>query len=55
MSLSQTVSLRAAASAGVQPSGPPNGTSTTRLADGDYTRSQRYTKPQINLSLDMRL
>ncbi len=55
MSLSQTVSLRAAASAGVQPSGPPNGTSTTRLADGDYTRSQRYSKPQINLSLDMQL
>jgi iron complex outermembrane receptor protein len=55
MFLSQTVSLRAAASAGVQQFGPPNGTSTTRLANGDYTRSERYTKPQINLSLDMRL
>jgi iron complex outermembrane receptor protein len=55
MFLSQTVSLRAAASAGVQQFGPPNGTSTTRLANGDYTRSERYTKPQINLNLDMRL
>ena len=53
--LSQTMSLRVAASAGVQQFGPPNGTSTTRLASGDYTRSERYTKPQINLSLDMRL
>ncbi len=55
MFLSQTMSLRVAASAGVQQFGPPNGTSTTRLASGDYTRSERYTKPQINLSLDMRL
>jgi hypothetical protein len=55
MFISQTMSLRAAASAGVQQFGPPNGTSTTRLADGDYTRSERYAKPQINLSLDMRL
>jgi hypothetical protein len=55
MFINQTMSLRAAASAGVQQFGPPNGTSTTRLADGDYTRSERYAKPQINLSLDMRL
>ncbi|MFM8766759.1 MAG: TonB-dependent receptor plug domain-containing protein, partial [Rubrivivax sp.] len=55
MFLSQTMSFRAAASAGVQQFGPPNGTSTTRLANGDYTRSERYTRPQINLSLDMRL
>lgn len=55
MFISQTMSLRAAASAGVQQFGPPNGSSTTRLANGDYTRAERYTKPQINLSLDMRL
>ncbi len=55
MFLSQTMSLRAATSVGVQQFGPPNGVSTTRLASGEYTRSERYTKPQINLSLDMRL
>jgi hypothetical protein len=44
-----------AASAGVQQFGPPNGSSTTLLTNGDYTRSERYTKPQLNLSLDMRL
>lgn len=55
MFLSQKMSFRVAASAGVQQFGPPNGTSTTRLANGDYTRSERYTRPQINLSLDMRL
>jgi iron complex outermembrane receptor protein len=55
MFVSQTMSLRVAASAGVQQFGPPNGSSTTLLANGDYTRSERYTKPQINLSLDMRL
>ncbi|MFM7532917.1 MAG: TonB-dependent receptor plug domain-containing protein [Rubrivivax sp.] len=55
MFLSQTMSLRVAASAGVQQFGPPNGISTTRLATGDYTRSERYAKPQLNVSLDMRL
>lgn len=55
MFLSQTMALRVAASAGVQQFGPPNGTSTTRLANGDYVRSERYTKPQLNLSLDVRL
>jgi len=55
MFLSQTMSLRAAASAGVQQFGPPNGTSTTLLANGDYTRSERYAKPQINVTLDIRL
>ena len=44
-----------AASAGVQQFGPPNGTSTTLLANGDFTRSERYTRPQLNVSLDMRL
>jgi outer membrane receptor for ferrienterochelin and colicins len=55
MFISQTMSLRVAASAGVQQFGPPNGSSTTLLSNGDYTSAERYTKPQINLSLDMRL
>jgi len=55
MFLSQKMSLRAAASAGVQQFGPPNGSSTTLLSNGEYTRAERYTKPQINLSMDIRL
>jgi hypothetical protein len=49
------MSLRVAASMGVQQFGPPNGVSTTQLANGEYTRSERYAKPQLNVSLDMRL
>lgn len=49
------LSMRLAASAGVQPFGPPNQTTTTRLNSGDFTRVERYTKPQINFSVDMRL
>ncbi len=52
---SQTVSLRAAASAGVQQFGPPNGVILTQYANGDYARTERYAKPQLNVSLDMRL
>jgi len=44
-----------AASAGVQPFGPPNQTTNTVLANGDFSSIERHTKPQINLSLDMRL
>lgn len=55
MTLSRTASLRVAASAGVQQWGPPNGVSTTLLSNGDFTRSERSAKPQLNLSLDMRL
>ncbi len=55
MFLSPTMSFRAAASAGVQQFGPPNGTNFTQYANGDYLRSDRYAKPQLNLSLDMRL
>ncbi|MFN5177439.1 MAG: hypothetical protein ACK5DI_02460, partial [Limnohabitans sp.] len=55
MFLSPKMSLRAAASAGVQQFGPPNGASTTFLSNGDFTRSERYAKPQLNLSLDIRL
>ncbi len=49
------LSMRLAASAGVQPFGPPNGHITTVLARGDFSRSDRQTKPQYNLTLDMRL
>ena len=55
MFLSPTMSFRAAASAGVQQFGPPNGVNFTQYANGDYLRSYRYAKPQLNLSLDMRL
>jgi iron complex outermembrane receptor protein len=55
MPLSPTMSLRAAASAGVQQFGPPNGTTQILLSNGDYTRTDRYAKPQLNLTLDMRL
>lgn len=49
------LSMRLATSAGVQPFGPPNLTTTTRSANGDFTRQYRHTKPQVNLSLDMQL
>jgi iron complex outermembrane receptor protein len=55
MFLSPTMSFRAAASAGVQQFGPPNGTILTQYGNGDYSRAERYAKPQLNLSLDMRL
>jgi iron complex outermembrane receptor protein len=55
MFLSPTLSLRAAASAGVQQFGPPNGMTTTLYTNGDYISSDRYAKPQLNLSLDIRL
>ena len=55
MPLSPTMSLRAAASAGVQQFGPPNGSTLSMLSNGDYTRTDRYAKPQLNLTLDMRL
>jgi outer membrane receptor for ferrienterochelin and colicins len=55
MIVSRTASLRVAASAGVQQWGPPNGVSTTLLSSGDFTRSERSAKPQLNVSLDMRL
>ena len=55
MFLSPTMSFRAAASAGVQQFGPPNGSILTQYANGDYSRVERYAKPQLNLSLDIRL
>jgi iron complex outermembrane receptor protein len=55
MPLSPTMSLRAAASAGVQQFGPPNGNTQTLLSNGDYILTDRYAKPQLNITLDMRL
>jgi outer membrane receptor for ferrienterochelin and colicins len=55
MPISPTLSFRASASAGVQQFGPPNGSTVTLLSNGDYVRTDRYAKPQLNLSLDMRL
>ncbi|GCL64837.1 hypothetical protein AQPW35_39180 [Rubrivivax pictus] len=49
------VSVRLAASAGVQPFGPPNQTTTTLQSNGDVSSIERHTRPQLNLSLDMRL
>lgn len=54
MILGPKMSLRAAASAGVQQFGPPNGT-TTLFSHDDLTRTERYAKPQLNLTLDIRL
>ena len=49
------LSMRLAASAGVQPFGPSNGSLATVLSSGDFSRSDRYTSPQFSLSLDVRL
>lgn len=55
LTLRPGVSLRLAGSAGVQPFGPTNGTTTTVLASGDVSRVERYTRPNFSLSLDLRL
>ncbi|MEN9419920.1 MAG: Vitamin transporter BtuB [Pseudomonadota bacterium] len=49
------LSMRVAASAGVQQFGPPNGTVRTVLANGDFSANERYNRPQLNVSVDMRL
>jgi outer membrane receptor for ferrienterochelin and colicins len=49
------LSMRVAASAGVQPFGPPNGHVRTTLANGDFTQIDRRTRPQLNVTLDVRL
>jgi outer membrane receptor for ferrienterochelin and colicins len=49
------LSMRLAVAEGAQPFGPPNGSTTTLLASGDYTRTERKTGPQVNFSLDLRL
>jgi len=55
MPLSPGMSIRAAASAGVQQFGPPNGSTQTLMSNGDYILTDRYAKPQLNITLDMRL
>jgi outer membrane receptor for ferrienterochelin and colicins len=49
------LSMRVAVAEGAQPFGPPNGYVTTLLANGDFTRNERKTGPQVNASLDIRL
>jgi outer membrane receptor for ferrienterochelin and colicins len=49
------LSMRVAASAGAQPFGPPNGSTSTVLGNGDFSQTRRDTKPQFNIGLDMRL
>jgi outer membrane receptor for ferrienterochelin and colicins len=51
----QGLSTRLAVAEGAQPFGPPNGSVTTLLAGGDYTRTERKTGPQVNLSVDIKL
>ena len=55
MTLSPSLSLRAAASAGVLQFGPPNGRTLTQYSNGDYFHAERYAKPQFNLTMDMKL
>lgn len=49
------LSTRLAVAHGAQPFGPPNGSVTTRLGNGDYSRNERGTGAQINWSLDLKL
>ncbi len=49
------LSLRLAASAGVQPFGPPNGSTRTVQSNGNYSQVDRYTRPNLSASLDIRL
>ncbi len=49
------LSLRLSASAGVQPFGPPNGSTRTVQSNGFYSQVERYTRPNLNASLDIRL
>lgn len=49
------LSARLAVAEGAQPFGPPNGHTTTLLDNGDYTRNERNTGPQVNFSIDIRL
>lgn len=51
----QGLSMRVAVADGSQPFGPPNGSITTLLTGGDFTRIERKTGPQVNLSVDVRL
>ncbi len=51
----QGLSTRLAVVQGSQPFGPPNGQTTTLLTNGDYTRTERRTGPQVNFSVDIKL
>lgn len=53
--LRQGLSMRLAVAEGSQPFGPPNGATTTLLTNGDYTRIERKTGPQVNFSVDIKL
>lgn len=52
---SPSVSARLAVAEGAQPFGPPNGHVTTLLSNGDFSRNERKTGPQVNFSLSIRL
>jgi len=49
------LSMRLAVAQGAQPFGPPNGTTSTLVAGGDFTRIERRTGAQVNVSVDIRL
>ena len=49
------LALRVAASAGSQPFGAPNAVTQTRLSSGYTSTTERYTGPQVNVSLDVKL
>ncbi|MBL8330974.1 MAG: TonB-dependent receptor [Rubrivivax sp.] len=49
------LSMRVATAYGSQPFGPSNGSQRTLLANGDFTQVDRQTRPQFNVSLDVRL
>ena len=51
----QGLSMRLAVAEGAQPFGPPNGSTATLQANGDFSRVERRTGPQVNFSLDIRL
>jgi iron complex outermembrane receptor protein len=51
----QGLTARLAVAQGAQPFGPPNGTTTTLLSNGDFARVERRTGPQVNLTVDIRL
>jgi outer membrane receptor for ferrienterochelin and colicins len=49
------LSVRLAASAGVQPFGPANGSTRTVQSSGDYSDVKRYTRPNLSATMDVRL
>lgn len=53
--LRQGLSMRLAVAEGAQPFGPPNGSITTLQTNGDFSRVERRTGPQVNFTVDIRL